>query len=102
MADTPFLQLSKSSFQVIQTWLHRRGTAIEVALACLVLESQKAKFAELLMAEGRQISAFIMAYPNSNNLSIDPLLAKLILQCQASQSALAVLLQCQTHHGRRS
>ncbi|KIK73752.1 hypothetical protein PAXRUDRAFT_20533 [Paxillus rubicundulus Ve08.2h10] len=41
------------------------------------------------MAEG--ISTFITSYPNSNNLSIDPSLAKLILQCQASQSALAVL-----------
>ncbi|KAF8836304.1 hypothetical protein BDN67DRAFT_1014820 [Paxillus ammoniavirescens] len=73
MADTPF------------------PAAIEAALACPVLESQKVEFAELLMAEGCQISAFIAAYPNSNNLSIDPLLAKLILQCQASQSALAVL-----------
>ncbi|KIK73947.1 hypothetical protein PAXRUDRAFT_20349 [Paxillus rubicundulus Ve08.2h10] len=91
MADTPFPRLSKSSFQVVQTWLHRRGAAIEVALACPVLESQKAEFAELLMVEGRQISAFITAYPNSNNLSIDPSLTKLILQCQASQSALAVL-----------
>ncbi|KIK74979.1 hypothetical protein PAXRUDRAFT_19382 [Paxillus rubicundulus Ve08.2h10] len=91
MVDIPFPQLSKSSFQVIQTWLHRCGAAIEAALACPVLESQKAEFMELLMAEGRQISAFIAAYPNSNNLSIDPSLAKLILQCQASQSALAVL-----------
>ncbi|KIK77927.1 hypothetical protein PAXRUDRAFT_17178 [Paxillus rubicundulus Ve08.2h10] len=91
MANTPFPRLSKSSFQVIQTWLHCCGAAIEAALACPVLESQKAKFAELLMAEGRQISAFIAAYPNSNNLSIDPSLSKLILQCQASQSALAVL-----------
>ncbi|KAF8833633.1 hypothetical protein BDN67DRAFT_985896 [Paxillus ammoniavirescens] len=91
MADTPFLRLSKSLFQVVQTWLHCRGAAIEAALACPVLESQKAKFAELLMAEGCQISTFIAAYPNSNNLSIDPSLAKLILQCQASQSALAVL-----------
>ncbi|KAF8833199.1 hypothetical protein BDN67DRAFT_986180, partial [Paxillus ammoniavirescens] len=77
--------------EFIQTWLHRRGAAIEAALACLVLESQKAKFVELLMAEGHQISAFIAAYPNSNNLSIDPSLAKLILQCQASQSVLTVL-----------
>ncbi|KIK81219.1 hypothetical protein PAXRUDRAFT_15356 [Paxillus rubicundulus Ve08.2h10] len=91
MADIPFPQLSKSSFQVVQTWLHRHGAAIEVALACPVLESQRAEFAELLMAEGRRISAFITAYPNSNNLTIDPSLAKLILQCQASQSALAVL-----------
>ncbi|KAF8835136.1 hypothetical protein BDN67DRAFT_984826 [Paxillus ammoniavirescens] len=91
MADTPFPRLSKSSFQVVQTWLHRRSAAIEVALACPVLESQKAEFTELLMAEGRQISTFIAAYPNSNNLSIDSSLAKLILQCQASQSALAVL-----------
>ncbi|KAF8835178.1 hypothetical protein BDN67DRAFT_984791 [Paxillus ammoniavirescens] len=91
MADTPFPRLSKSLFQVVQTWLHHRGAAIEVALTCPVLESQKAEFTELLMAEGRQISAFIMAYPNSNNLSIDPSHAKLILQCQASQSALTVL-----------
>ncbi|KIK78076.1 hypothetical protein PAXRUDRAFT_17083 [Paxillus rubicundulus Ve08.2h10] len=41
------------------------------------------------MAEG--ISAFITAYANLNNLSIDPSLAKLILQCQASQLVLAVL-----------
>ncbi|KIK72061.1 hypothetical protein PAXRUDRAFT_100941, partial [Paxillus rubicundulus Ve08.2h10] len=87
----PFPQLSKSSFQVVQTWLHRHSAASMAALACPVLESQKAEFAELLMAEGRQISAFIAAYPNSNNLSIDPSLAKLILQCQASQSALTVL-----------
>ncbi|KIK72939.1 hypothetical protein PAXRUDRAFT_85173, partial [Paxillus rubicundulus Ve08.2h10] len=52
MADIPFLRLSKSSFQVVQTWLHRCGAAIEVALACPVLESQKAEFMELLMAEG--------------------------------------------------
>ncbi|KIK75564.1 hypothetical protein PAXRUDRAFT_172437, partial [Paxillus rubicundulus Ve08.2h10] len=67
--------LSKSLFQVIQTWLHHHGAAIEAALTCPVLESQKAKFAELLMAEGvcqHLISTFIMTYPNSNNLSIDP------------------------------
>ncbi|KAF8835650.1 hypothetical protein BDN67DRAFT_1015363 [Paxillus ammoniavirescens] len=54
MADTPFLKLSKSLFQVVQTWLHHCGAAIEAALACPVLESQKAEFTELLMAEGAE------------------------------------------------
>jgi hypothetical protein len=52
MADTPFPRLSRASFEVVQTWLHRRGAAIEAALACPVLQDQKADFAELLIAEG--------------------------------------------------
>ncbi|KIJ06134.1 hypothetical protein PAXINDRAFT_20664 [Paxillus involutus ATCC 200175] len=91
MADTPFPQLSRASFEVVQTWLHRRGAAIEAALACPVLQDQKADFAELLIAEGHQISAFIAAYPDGNKLSMDPLLSHLTRQCQASQSALDIL-----------
>ncbi|KIJ60692.1 hypothetical protein HYDPIDRAFT_32111 [Hydnomerulius pinastri MD-312] len=79
MADTPLLRLSRASFLVVQTWLHRWGAAIKVALAYPVLEDQKADFAELLAAEGHQISAFIGAYPAAEKLSIDPSLAHLIL-----------------------
>ncbi|KIK80074.1 hypothetical protein PAXRUDRAFT_159627, partial [Paxillus rubicundulus Ve08.2h10] len=81
--------LSRALFQVFQTWLHRCGAAIEAALTCPVLENQKANF---LWKKGYcQISTFITAYPTSNKLSIDPLLANLILQCQASQSVLTIL-----------
>ncbi|KIJ07295.1 hypothetical protein PAXINDRAFT_19506 [Paxillus involutus ATCC 200175] len=73
MANTPFPRLSRVSFQVVQTWLHCHGAAIEVALTCPVLQDQKAYFAELLIAEGCQISAFIAAYPDGNKLSMDPL-----------------------------
>ncbi|KIK76294.1 hypothetical protein PAXRUDRAFT_18317 [Paxillus rubicundulus Ve08.2h10] len=43
------------------------------------------------MAEGHQISTFIMAYPASNKLSINPVLANFILQCQAFQSVFTIL-----------
>ncbi|KIJ08889.1 hypothetical protein PAXINDRAFT_18012 [Paxillus involutus ATCC 200175] len=69
MADTPFPRLSRVLFEV----------------------DQKADFAELLIAEGRQISAFIAAYPDGDKLSMDPLLSHLTRQCQASQSALDIL-----------
>ncbi|KIJ63243.1 hypothetical protein HYDPIDRAFT_29506 [Hydnomerulius pinastri MD-312] len=85
------LLLPLASFPVVQTWLHRRGAAIEAALAYPVLEDQKADFAELLAAEGRQISAFIGAYPAAEKLSIDPSLAHLIRECQVPQSALHIL-----------
>ncbi|KIJ63241.1 hypothetical protein HYDPIDRAFT_29504 [Hydnomerulius pinastri MD-312] len=91
MADTPLPRLSRASFPVVQTWLHRRGAAIEAALTYPVLEDQKADFAELLVAEGRQISAFIGAYPAAEKLSIDPSLAHLICECQVPQSALHIL-----------
>ncbi|KIJ65326.1 hypothetical protein HYDPIDRAFT_28037 [Hydnomerulius pinastri MD-312] len=98
MADTPLPQLSRASFLVVQTWLHRRGAAIKVALAYPVLEDQKADFAELLRQKGYvhfilncQISAFIGAYPAAEKLSIDPSLAHLIRECQVPQSVLCIL-----------
>ena len=72
MADTPFPRLSRASFEVVQTWLHRRGAAIEAALACPVLQDQKADFAELLITEG--VCCIVL---NARLISMVPLVSDL-------------------------